>query len=92
MKYDLFTKRRVRTVVSEKGVDYEGALHHFDTVRFAYVIDSDGNHYSTKEELENAKSVKSKSGSKSDSRDTSFGKVSKDPDRKLSGSDKDKSE
>ena len=91
MKYDLFTKRRVRTVVSEKSVDYKTALHHFDTVRFAYVIDSDGNHYSTKEELENAKSFKSKPRTESDNTSTSGSKVSKDTDRKLFKSDSDKS-
>lgn len=75
MKYNLYLKQYVRKVPIKSNVSYDEAVQFFST-KFAYVEDTNGKSFTTKEELENVKSVKSKSRERLYSAAASGGEIS----------------
>jgi hypothetical protein len=81
-KYNLYIQQHVRKMIQERDVSYDRALQ-FLSVEYALVMDSDGNKYYTKEELENAYNIRSEPGSPEYNADTSGGSVPESTDREL---------
>jgi len=75
LKYNLYLKEHVRKVPIATKVSYDEAVQFFDR-KFAYVEDTNGKSFTTKEELENVKSVKFESRERLYSATASGGEVS----------------
>ncbi len=81
-----YIKKKVRKVIASKDVTKDQAIRFLKTNPiFGVVADENGKQY-TIEELKNVKSIKPKSGTKSDSAATSRDEISEDTDRELFGS------
>ena len=92
MKYKLFIKRYVRKVIQKEVESREEALKFLETVPFAYVEYTYLNTYTTKEELENVKSIRPSAGTKLDYEFTDDGQILENTDSELPGADPDNSE
>lgn len=88
--YKLYTKQHVRECFYGEG-DYEDALYHLREVKYA-LVRKDGIKYTSVEELENAKNLKSKYRDEYNYSFGSLGEVPESSDRQVSGTDTDNSE
>ena len=89
--YDLYIKQHVREMIFKKDVTYEEAYTFLDSKPFSLVKRGNEKYFS-KEELENAKSIRQNFGTGFSSGTISGESVSEDSDSELSGPSGDNSE
>lgn len=90
-RYNCYVKEKVRAVPGLLDVDRETAISFLKKEKYGVVFTTLGKQR-TLEELQNAKSLGSKSGTGKDNTASGFGEVFESSDRKLSKTSSDKTE